>query len=162
MNVQPLNFKKNVMIWQVLAINRGEHHKILRVKVEIPNFLEKVLMEMCRRKWLNYNMNTDSKKIINQSLEDAYQRLMQPQIVRLVRYDWWPVVTQKIFKCFPMICWKNKTEPFSFKSEQDCYINYFKHQFLLYNLRYWTWSWQWIYFVYRDRVTDIGNHDWHR
>ena len=75
------------MFWfrQVLAINRGEHHKILRVKVEIPNFLEKVLMEMCRRKWLNYNMNTDSKKIINQSLDDAYQRLMQPQIVRLVR-----------------------------------------------------------------------------
>ncbi|XP_045167532.2 S1 RNA-binding domain-containing protein 1-like isoform X2 [Mercenaria mercenaria] len=70
---------------QMLAINRGEHHKILRVKVEIPPFLDKLLTEMCRRKWLNYNMNADSRQVINQSVEDAYQRLIQPQIVRLVR-----------------------------------------------------------------------------
>jgi transcriptional accessory protein Tex/SPT6 len=73
------------MFLQVLAINRGEHHKILRVKVEIPQFLDEVVMKLCRQKWLTYNMNDASRKMINQSIEDAYQRLMQPQIVRLVR-----------------------------------------------------------------------------
>lgn len=73
------------MCWQVLAINRGEHHKILRVKIEIPPFLEKQLTDLCRRKWLHHNMNADSRQVINQSVDDAYQRLIQSQVVRLVR-----------------------------------------------------------------------------
>lgn len=67
-------------------MNRGEHYKILKIKIDIPSFLEREMTEFCCRQWLHPHMNGDSRNVIEQSVKDSYTRLIQPQITRLVRF----------------------------------------------------------------------------
>ncbi|XP_052275908.1 S1 RNA-binding domain-containing protein 1-like isoform X2 [Dreissena polymorpha] len=72
---------------QTLAINRGESHKILAVKVDIPKKLEFDIKSRCLFKWRVCNMNQDSATVFTDAVEDALSRLIIPQITRNVRSE---------------------------------------------------------------------------
>ncbi|XP_052766286.1 S1 RNA-binding domain-containing protein 1-like [Mya arenaria] len=76
---------KNVQPHQILAINRGETHKILAVKLEVPKFLEQQIISTCCQRMLHGNVNNDSRVILSEAIDDAYNRLILPQIQRNVR-----------------------------------------------------------------------------
>lgn len=72
---------KTIASHRVLAINRGEKDKFLKVKIEIN-----------KEKVINYILNTyitkenfKNKEIILESIEDSYKRLIFPSIEREVR-----------------------------------------------------------------------------
>lgn len=71
------NFQKPVKYLkphQILAINRGESHKILSVKIVIPDLVFDKLVIFCRKKW-NHNNDSQRKHIMNEAIKDSYNRL---------------------------------------------------------------------------------------
>ncbi|XP_021923205.1 S1 RNA-binding domain-containing protein 1 isoform X2 [Zootermopsis nevadensis] len=79
---------KSVKPYQVLAINRGENLKVLSVKINIPDWVLHHLMEFCGRHWLCKGMSYPLRqRLIEQSIRDSYTRLIQPLLVRQVRYE---------------------------------------------------------------------------
>ncbi|XP_050408059.1 S1 RNA-binding domain-containing protein 1 [Patella vulgata] len=68
---------------QILAINRGEDKKVLTVKIVIPEFIKNQFISYCQRKWCR---GRDSAYIEN-SIEDAYDRLIVPQCCRSIRSE---------------------------------------------------------------------------
>ncbi|XP_071451151.1 S1 RNA-binding domain-containing protein 1 [Hetaerina americana] len=85
------NFKNNVRFirpHQVLAINRGEKNKILSVKIETAGNVKNDLLSLVHRRWLNHGLNYPLRyQIVQESFEDAYERLIYPLLVRLVRSE---------------------------------------------------------------------------
>ncbi|XP_068979477.1 S1 RNA-binding domain-containing protein 1 [Bombus flavifrons] len=73
---------------QILAINRGEAQKFLNVKMTIPDFFENGFKAHCYKQ---YNAAvTASKlhsKLINDSINYAYTKLIKPLVVRRVRSE---------------------------------------------------------------------------
>lgn len=70
----------------VLAINRGEAHKVLSVNVKLNDWLQNKLYEFCKRKWLSQGSFTPSRSHLFQiSFEDSFKRLIKPFIVRSIR-----------------------------------------------------------------------------
>ncbi|XP_041352808.1 S1 RNA-binding domain-containing protein 1-like [Gigantopelta aegis] len=78
---------KYIQSHQVLAINRGEDKKILVVKVIIPDFVKNKLTLFSHRKWIHHNTCDQARILIQKSVTDAYDRLIQPQMSRLIRSD---------------------------------------------------------------------------
>ena len=74
-----------VQLLKVLAINRGEHHKILSVKVVVPDDVKSPITRLCENKWLRHHITEDARSVISDSIEDAYNRLISGQIIRAVR-----------------------------------------------------------------------------
>ncbi|KAJ8944044.1 hypothetical protein NQ318_016242 [Aromia moschata] len=73
---------------QILAINRGEHNKILSVKVVVPDFFFNTFFQFCTNKWTkNGKFDSDRKRIIEEAIKDSYNRLVQPLIVREIRAE---------------------------------------------------------------------------
>ncbi|XP_030854335.1 S1 RNA-binding domain-containing protein 1 [Strongylocentrotus purpuratus] len=71
---------------QVLAINRGEEFKALTVKVTLPDRLTKQFINWCKAKWCSHTQpNSYSSKIMCMAVDDAYNRLMSPMILREIR-----------------------------------------------------------------------------
>ncbi|XP_046397929.1 S1 RNA-binding domain-containing protein 1 isoform X2 [Ischnura elegans] len=85
------NFKNNVRFirpHQVLAINRGEKNKILSVKIESTGYIKSELFNVVHGRWLNQGLNYPLRyKIVEASFNDAYERLIFPLLVRLVRSE---------------------------------------------------------------------------
>ena len=73
------------MFDQVLALNRGEDLKILTVKVTIPDSLFYGLRKFCCQRWIKANMNQNIKQMMESSIDDTLNRLIHPQMCRLVR-----------------------------------------------------------------------------
>lgn len=68
---------------RILAINRGEKEKILTIKIEAPvediiRYLEKQVIN---------NASDEIKKILQDAIADAYDRLIAPSIEREIRSD---------------------------------------------------------------------------
>ncbi|SHJ61228.1 uncharacterized protein SAMN02745691_02252 [Parasporobacterium paucivorans DSM 15970] len=72
---------------RILAINRGEHEKVLTVKIEAP--VEKILNYLEKRVITRENPHT--KEALRETLEDSYKRLTAPAIEREIRSE----LTQK-------------------------------------------------------------------
>ncbi|KAI4460983.1 30s ribosomal protein s1 [Holotrichia oblita] len=72
---------------QVLAINRGETQKILSVKIIVPDFVLRRFTGFCQEKFMYYNSDNARKKILDESINDSYTRLMQPLLVREIRAE---------------------------------------------------------------------------
>ncbi|XP_076162804.1 S1 RNA-binding domain-containing protein 1 [Ptiloglossa arizonensis] len=73
---------------QILAINRGEAQKILKVKIILPDFLEKAFKTHCYK--LYKEAMTSSKfhvMLMNDSIDYAYTKFIKPLIVRRVRNE---------------------------------------------------------------------------
>jgi len=77
---------KYVKPHQVLAINRGETHKVLSVKVAVPDWFLHQLQAFVQRRWLNRgNFSELREAMIKASLDDAYKRLICPLVQRQTR-----------------------------------------------------------------------------
>ncbi|KAB0794768.1 hypothetical protein PPYR_00282 [Photinus pyralis] len=71
---------------QVLAINRGEAHRILSVKINVPDFIYNKFSQFATTKWIDKGKSDkDRKRILEMAVSDAYKRLLQPHVVREVR-----------------------------------------------------------------------------
>ena len=77
---------KYVKPHQVLAINRGESLKILSVKINIPDWMLHQIKKQCHTRWLRSGVFSDERrKTVEDSLEDAYKRLITPLVQRQTR-----------------------------------------------------------------------------
>lgn len=69
-----------------MAINRGEKNKYLSVKFELPDFVRTSYVKLGRKNFLTGSHNgVVAFKVVNSAIEDAFDRLAQPQMVRLIR-----------------------------------------------------------------------------
>jgi len=76
---------KQIKSHQVLAINRGEKRKELKVTVDIPDGnLEKQLERFCLN-LVKAHTNYERSQLISASISEAYKRLVKPSIKRKVR-----------------------------------------------------------------------------
>ena len=80
---------------RILAINRGEKEKFLKVKLEKPD--EKIL-EYIKRKIIKGN--TVFTDILKATIEDSYNRLIEPSIDREIRSDLTEKAEEKAIKVF--------------------------------------------------------------
>ncbi|MBD5584234.1 MAG: RNA-binding transcriptional accessory protein [Clostridia bacterium] len=67
---------------RILAINRGEKEECLKAKIY---FNPDIAKRVCLAKYLKPNGNADCAKLIEESADDGYDRLIQPSIEREVR-----------------------------------------------------------------------------
>ncbi|WP_058486298.1 Tex family protein [Defluviitalea phaphyphila] len=74
---------KNIPGHRILAINRGEKEKILSVKIEAP--VDRILLFL--EKQIIKNKDTAFSKILKDSIEDSYKRLIAPAIEREIRNE---------------------------------------------------------------------------
>ncbi|XP_013404872.2 S1 RNA-binding domain-containing protein 1 isoform X2 [Lingula anatina] len=72
---------------QVLAMNRGEHQKILSVKVNIPEQVKQSFCQYCQRRWIPPQASAHLRKLISDAIEDAYTRLISPLMCRHYRSE---------------------------------------------------------------------------
>ncbi|XP_074061267.1 S1 RNA-binding domain-containing protein 1 isoform X3 [Macrotis lagotis] len=78
---------KSIQHHQILAINRGENLKILTVKVNIPDTVKNEFCSWCvQNRWrpLRY-ARPELMKILHDSVEDSYKRLIYPLLCREYR-----------------------------------------------------------------------------
>ena len=77
---------KYVKPHQVLAINRGESLKVLSVKINIPDWMLHQLKKHVSTRWLRSGVTSDERRrAVEDSLEDAYKRLITPLVQRQTR-----------------------------------------------------------------------------
>ena len=71
---------------QVLALNRGESLKALSVKIDVPESFLFQLQSLVGRRWLHRPLRHPGREeLIKAALEDAYKRLVVPQVQRQTR-----------------------------------------------------------------------------
>ncbi|XP_032040687.1 S1 RNA-binding domain-containing protein 1 isoform X3 [Aythya fuligula] len=75
---------KNIQHHQILAINRGENLKILTVKVNIPDGVKNEFCWWCvNERWRPKQfLKPELMRILRNSVEDAYKRLIYPLLCR--------------------------------------------------------------------------------
>ncbi|MDV2583375.1 Tex family protein [Alkalibacillus haloalkaliphilus] len=72
---------KSMASHRVLAVNRGEKEKVLKVAIEPP---VDTIIDYIKRAVIK-NRETEEAVIINEAIEDSYKRLIQPSIERDIR-----------------------------------------------------------------------------
>ncbi|XP_020656192.3 S1 RNA-binding domain-containing protein 1 [Pogona vitticeps] len=78
---------KNIQHHQILAINRGEHLKVLTVKVNIPDGVKNEFSRWCvNTRWRPKGYaNPELMEVLRYSVEDSYKRLIYPLLCREFR-----------------------------------------------------------------------------
>ncbi|KAJ1078111.1 hypothetical protein K5549_011438 [Capra hircus] len=78
---------RNIQHHQILAINRGENLKILTVKVNIPDGVKKEFCKWCiQNRWRPRGFaRPELMKILYNSLDDSFKRLIYPLLCREFR-----------------------------------------------------------------------------
>ncbi|KAM7173300.1 S1 RNA-binding domain-containing protein 1 isoform 1-T3 [Macrochelys suwanniensis] len=78
---------KNIQHHQILAINRGENLKILTVKVSVPDGVKNEFCRWCvNERWRPKRYaKPELMKILHNSVEDSYKRLIYPLLCREYR-----------------------------------------------------------------------------
>ncbi|XP_020856927.1 S1 RNA-binding domain-containing protein 1 isoform X2 [Phascolarctos cinereus] len=78
---------KSIQHHQILAINRGENLKILTVKVNIPDSVKNEFCSWCvQNRWRPLQFaRPELMKILHDSVEDSYKRLIYPLLCREYR-----------------------------------------------------------------------------
>lgn len=72
---------KNISNHRILAINRAEKEKFIKVKIQSPN--ERILSAI--KSSLNINKELKSAEYLESSIDDGYKRLLLPSIEREIR-----------------------------------------------------------------------------
>lgn len=71
-----------------MAINRGEKQKVLTVKIQIPFEVKRKITDFI---WSTYFtkrfLDKDTLKYLKDCVQDAYDRLIEPHIIRQIRYS---------------------------------------------------------------------------
>ena len=70
---------------QVLALNRGEDLKILSIKIVLPDNLFQLLRNFLSQRWIKRFMSQNVRQVMDTSIDDLMNRLIHPQMCRLVR-----------------------------------------------------------------------------
>jgi len=86
---------KTIPSHRILAINRGESEKFIKVKIEKPE--EKIIS------YIEKNIikgNTIFTEILKKAIEDSYKRLIEPSIDREIRTDLTEKAEEKAIKVF--------------------------------------------------------------
>ncbi|ALC46088.1 CG31156 [Drosophila busckii] len=79
---------KSIKPHQTLAINRGEKHKFLSVKVETTEYMQKDLMRFIYAQYMSQGMQYPLRsEVFKRSLEECYAKKLQPLLCRQVRAE---------------------------------------------------------------------------
>ncbi|XP_030573759.1 S1 RNA-binding domain-containing protein 1 [Drosophila novamexicana] len=79
---------KTIKPHQTLAINRGEKHKFLSVKVETSNYLKNDLMRFISQEYMSEGLQYPLRQeVFNRALEECYTKKLQPLLCRQVRAE---------------------------------------------------------------------------
>ncbi|KAK3554800.1 hypothetical protein QTP70_033497 [Hemibagrus guttatus] len=86
-SVQRIQHHQVTLLFQTLAINRGENLKILSVKVNIPDWVKADFCRWCVNvRWRPQGFaRPELMKILNSAVEDSYKRLLLPMLSRTYR-----------------------------------------------------------------------------
>ncbi|XP_042907860.1 S1 RNA-binding domain-containing protein 1 [Parasteatoda tepidariorum] len=77
---------RNIAAHQVMALNRGEKQKVLKIKIEIPKYLASKITDFIwkcffdRKYW-----DVETNGFLKNCIDDAYERLIEPYITRQIR-----------------------------------------------------------------------------
>lgn len=82
---------------RILAINRGEKEKALKVTINKPS--EKIL-QIIQRDIINKNASEQYKLILEETIEDSWKRLIEPSIEREIRTDLTEKAEEQAIKVF--------------------------------------------------------------
>ncbi|XP_076464410.1 S1 RNA-binding domain-containing protein 1-like [Babylonia areolata] len=72
---------------QILAINRGEEQKVLTVKINMPDGVKVQFSQFVHRKFVRHFFPPPCCSLIEKSIEDSFDRLIQPQMCRHIRSE---------------------------------------------------------------------------
>jgi len=75
---------KNIKLYRVLAINRGEKEDILSVNIDID---ESLILEFLNSKVIKNNDVKELTLIVEDAIKDSYKRLIKPSIEREIRSE---------------------------------------------------------------------------
>ena len=75
---------KNIKLYRVLAINRGESEDILNVSIDID---ESVILDFLNSKVIKNKDNLELLNIVSDAIKDSYKRLIKPSIEREIRSE---------------------------------------------------------------------------
>lgn len=75
---------KNIKLYRILAINRGEKEDVLNVNINID---EKIILDYLNEKVIKDNNNSELVEIVKEAIIDSYNRLIKPSIEREIRSD---------------------------------------------------------------------------
>ena len=81
---------------RILAINRGEKEEFLKVKIEKPD--EKVI-DLIKKDVIK-DFNSQYAKVLEETIEDSYYRLIEPSVDREIRSDLTEKAEEKAIKVF--------------------------------------------------------------
>ncbi|XP_064622934.1 S1 RNA-binding domain-containing protein 1-like [Lineus longissimus] len=84
------NFREsllNVRPHQVMAINRGEDHNMLTVKVDIPDEITTWILKFCQEKWIRRDSNQLCHDVLHSAVDRAYKKLIEPLLSREFRAE---------------------------------------------------------------------------
>ncbi len=93
------DFKESILkipSHRILAINRGEKEKFLKVKIEKPD--DKILEYL--KKQIIKDLKSQFYEPLNKAIEDSYKRLIEPSIERELRNDLTERSEEKAIKVF--------------------------------------------------------------
>ena len=82
---------------RILAINRGEKEKALKVTINKPS--EKIL-QIIQKDIINKNASEQYKLILEETIEDSWKRLIEPSIEREIRTDLTEKAEEQAIKVF--------------------------------------------------------------
>lgn len=72
----------------MLAINRGEHHKILSVKIIVPDFVFHKFSKFCMDKWVKKGKPDIMRNaILEEGIKDSYNRLSKHTVSYFVKLN---------------------------------------------------------------------------
>ena len=75
---------KNIKLYRVLAINRGEKEDILNVSIDID---ENIILDFLNSKVIKNKDNLELVNIVSDAIKDSYKRLIKPSIEREIRSE---------------------------------------------------------------------------
>ena len=75
---------KNIKLYRVLAINRGEKEDILNVSIDID---ENIILDFLNSKVIKNKDNLELVYIVSDAIKDSYKRLIKPSIEREIRSE---------------------------------------------------------------------------
>lgn len=75
---------KNIKLYRVLAINRGEKEDILSVNIDID---ESIILNFLKEKVIKNKDNIELVSIVEDAIKDSYKRLIKPSIEREIRAE---------------------------------------------------------------------------
>ncbi|KAK7104249.1 S1 RNA-binding domain-containing protein 1-like [Littorina saxatilis] len=78
---------RHVKPHQILAINRGEEQKVLTVKINMPDGVKVRFTRFAHHKFVRHFFPELCRAILEKSIEDSFDRLVQPQMCRHIRSE---------------------------------------------------------------------------